>query len=111
MSLLPSPLKSPTCSTLQPVPGQQATAADHAQPIHQPDCSAAVGVLPDDVTLAVAVEIIQSRLCYCERSNAARVQYPGAIAGYRVNRPIICEPRFQWAQGLAAGLKEIPVTL
>ncbi len=32
-------------------------AADHAQPVHQPNRRRAVGVLPQDVGCAVAVEI------------------------------------------------------
>ena len=59
MSDLPSPLKSPVPAKCQLGPGSAPTtaAADHAGAVHLPDGDVAAGVLPQDIGLAVAVEI------------------------------------------------------
>ena len=59
MSALPSPLKSPLPSTCQPAPDCRARRRRQAGAVHQPDRRRAVVVLPQDVALAVAVEIVR----------------------------------------------------
>ena len=62
MSALPSPLKSPVA---RDVPARsrvrQTPASNEAGAVHQPDRGRAVAVLPENVGLAVAVEVAGPR--------------------------------------------------
>jgi hypothetical protein len=58
MSALPSPLKSPMPATCQLGPGfRQTPAPNKAGTVHQPDRGRPVIILPENVVVAVAIEV------------------------------------------------------
>jgi hypothetical protein len=57
ISLLPSPLKSAPVEYSNPCRRQQHSTSAEVEPVHEPDRAASIGMLPEDVALAVTVKV------------------------------------------------------